>query len=145
MTVRVSWPGKALGVSSQAVALRALLGDGAYSVYPRLDDPRQVPGSDLPTPWIWWKREPEIQTLEGTRILPVTWWVYDDPGQQYHRIDAVEAALIDLYLEDGGAATWYEDPAGSVWWQRYAGAGEDAEDDQWHYHLRVCRWELRRD
>lgn len=118
-----------------------LLGTGdAQSVYPRTDDPRVVPPG-IP-PFIVGKRGIDMVFDRLTPQTPFEWWVYDDPGYGYTRIDALEAALIRAYNTD--AHPDYADPIMPGWYQEYSGSSDDLKDDGWGLHLRIVRFVIWR-
>jgi hypothetical protein len=124
-------------IPEQNAPLLALLGEGIDSIRPR--PPLELPG--VPA-WMLFKLGVDVVQDRIVRDTSFEWWIYGDPGQAYHDIDAVEAQLVSLY--PANMPGFYQDAAGVGWYQEYAGSSGDTEDDQWKHTLRICRWLLRR-
>ena len=76
------------------------------------------------------------------RVGGFSWWIYDDPGEQYYRIDDLMGLIIKAYPYN--LEVNYPDDAGDGWKPVLATVGGDAVDDEWKQHFKWVEWTLWR-
>jgi hypothetical protein len=96
------------------------------------------------TPWLLLKMGDEFQLDPITRSGVFSWQVFDDPGQMYHRIDAILAVLIKLY--PARTTYLYLDNAGVAWRQQLSSVSGDNVDDGFNKQItKWVEWQIWRD
>jgi hypothetical protein len=123
--------------------LLAALGDGQNSVLPRAGiKPPAKP------PWLLFKNSTESVIDARNPIYRVggfEWWVYDDPGQEYYRIDDIIGMLLKLYPYDPEVVYLDDSGGGQAFFPRLVTIGVDTVDDEWTQDLKIVAWSLWRD
>lgn len=142
MSMRLQLQGIALADTGTG-GLIGMLGAGAASVYPRLDDPQQVPPAPVVNrPWVLMQILPFTRTNTGMSVGGFRFRIMDTRGARYYSIDAISTRLKELYPWKRGAL--YQDPGGNVFAQQFAFESEDTVDDNWDVLTRWVEWQLFR-
>lgn len=118
-----------------------MLGSGAASVYPRLDDPSLLPPGTS-RPFIVLQILPWTRLDTGIATGGFRWRIGDAKGSQYYSIDDIAARLRELFPWRRGLV--YADDGGDVFAQQFAFESEDTVDDNWDVVTRWLEWQALR-
>jgi hypothetical protein len=114
------------------VLVTSKLGSGVDSILPRADI--ELPPPLTLCPFLLFQYEDFVLVDNLTLIGVAHVRVFDIPGEQYWRINAIVAELVRVYRDSMNV--WYEDPSGSAWKQAIATISHPDTDDGWNLRTR---------